>query len=217
VLGFGSDSLLRSDGGVSVYDEPTESALRYLLRLVEEGCLTPLERDAMIAWFATGEVGLILSGSYSIPQFTALGLEFQASPLPMCMRTGRPVSGLVDYKGFAIPRKAENSLLARRLVQHLVGVGVQARFARRMYKLSSLPLAARIIEETEADGGRLWRVMRESRARGTVIPGSGSYDAYKDTMWKLLRLVFGGQLGVREALEAGERIVDQATEGGTER
>ena len=211
VLGFGSDSILGDDGGVRVHDEPTALAVGQLLHLMEEGVLVPLERDAMIAGFATNEIGLILSGSYSIPQFLRIGMNFEAHALPICDDTNRRLSSLVDYKGFAIPRRAGNPLLARRLARHLVGVGVQTRFAAAMYKLPSLPAAERMILAAEADAEEFWQAMRLSRETGTAIPAAGSYGVYKDTMWKLLRLMLGGEMGIAAALEAGQRIMDLAT------
>ena len=81
--GFGKDRLIDADGGMTVDDAPTAAALRALLALRDEGLLVPAERDAMVSWFASGQAGFILAGSYSIPEFSKLGLDFGVAPYPL--------------------------------------------------------------------------------------------------------------------------------------
>lgn len=203
-FGFGKQRLVEHDGRVLMNDEPTILAVEYLLSLQEEGLLKVNERDAMITIFLRGDVGAILTGSFSIPSFERLGIDYIVAPYPVHPETGKPVAPVLDYKGFAITRKARNPILARRLMQYLSSPGSQIRFTSA---LSKLPARKDIWEEL----GRLHEhvePLRVSAERGVPLPPDQSYSLFKNTMWKLLRLVFSGQMDVREALEQGQAVVD---------
>jgi ABC-type glycerol-3-phosphate transport system substrate-binding protein len=203
-MSFGKTALLDPDGAITVNDEPTREALRYLLRLQEEGLLVPMERDGMDALFIGGQVGMMLSGSYAIPYFESLGLEFGVLPFPLNQETGRQVSSLLDFKGFVMTRQTRHPVVARRVLEYLYGPGVQRRFCVELHKLSVREeLRARVAEESEYGG-----MLEATVASGTVIPPDRAYGVYKNTMWKLLRFAFTGQMSVEETLRAGQELMD---------
>ena len=204
-IGFGKDALIDDDDGITIDDQATHDALEYLLSLRERGFLTEMERDGMIALFVSGRIAMILSGSYSIPQFTELGLFFGVLPYPVNQETGKPLSPLLDYKGLAISRTTKNPILARRLIQYLTGIGVQQRFPSALSKLPANSQVWRIVE-TENEYSR---VLFRSWEIGTVVPPARSYPAFKNTMWKLLRFIFTGQMSVTDTLKTGQEIIDR--------
>jgi len=102
MLGFGKDQIIAEDGQVHVNDEPTHRAVRYLLDLRELGLLRPMERGAMTAYFTSGRAGMILDGSYSIPNLESLGVPFDVAPFPRVESDGTPVRPFLDFKGLAI-------------------------------------------------------------------------------------------------------------------
>ncbi len=195
-LGFGKPSLVEKDGGIRIDDPASEKALAYLLDLQRRRLLEVLERDAMMSLFTTGEVAYILSGSYSVPEFRSLGMDVGILPHPM--------PPLLDFKGFAVTRKSRHTLLARRLVEHLGGVGVQQRFCRAVYKIPANRDAWPAIAAEDA----AFTVLFESVERGASVPPERSYTIYKNTMWKILRLAIAGEMGVREVLAAGQQTID---------
>jgi ABC-type glycerol-3-phosphate transport system substrate-binding protein len=204
MLGFGKDRLIEADGGVRVDDEPTRKALEALLGLVREGLLVPAERDAMVSWFATGQAAYILSGSYSIPEFSRLGLDFAVAPYPLAAKGGRPIAPLLDFKGFAISRRTRSPVLARRVIQALTGQEFQARFAKALGKLPANEAAW----ADSAEGNPYYEALSLSAARGFVVPPAEAYGVFKNTMWSVLRLAVSGQMGVPEALAAAQRVID---------
>ncbi|MCF7944241.1 MAG: extracellular solute-binding protein [Spirochaetia bacterium] len=137
--GFGKETLIQrdihGDAYVSVMDGPTEEALRYLLDLRERGLLDPLERDGMTAKFIQGQVGAILTGSYALPYLKRLGVPFAAAPYPVNGETGAAAAPLLDFKGFAVPRRSRNPVGARRLMDYLSSFEVQRQLPELMAKI----------------------------------------------------------------------------------
>jgi ABC-type glycerol-3-phosphate transport system substrate-binding protein len=202
--GFGKADIIEPDGGIRIDDEPTKEALRYLLDLSRKGLLQPMERDAMIATFASGRAGIILSGSYSIPHFIDLGIPFGVMAYPVHPTHGAPLAPFLDFKGFALTRKTRHPVLARRLIQHLTGAGVQQRFSLSLTKMPARRDVWPAIEEKNP----YFPALSESYEKGIVVPTAPSYAIFKNTMWKLLRLIFSAQMSIDEALEQGQRIIN---------
>ncbi len=202
-LGFGKEHIINGDGSITINDDATVAAVGYLMDLIDRELIVPVERDGMISQFIQGQAGMILTGSYSIPAFTDLGIPFAYTVYPLNQETGRYVSPLIDYKGFAIPKRSRNPVGARRLVQYLSSQQAQAAFSFANFKnpvrndawsLSKLP------EHTE------W-VLRESIVRGTIIPPDPAYSIAKDTLWKIVRMILGRQLPVAEGLDKAQEII----------
>ena len=203
-LGFGKPSIEDADGLVRPDDPGTRAALRWILRMRDEGLLAVLERDAMVGRFASGEAALILSGSYSIPEFERIGLDFGVAPYPVVSATGKPIAPLLDFKGFAMSRSTRSPIGARRLLEYLSGVGVQQRFSSA---LSKLP-ANRDAWEVARSTNRYYPQLSRSYEIGVVIPPTEGYAAYKNTMWKILRFIYSGSMTVDEALAEGRRLIE---------
>ncbi len=203
-LGFGKDSLVEADGSIRIDDAYTLRALEYLLALQNRGLLRIMEREAMISLFTSGRVAVILSGSYSIPMFENLGIDFQVAPYPNNPAGDRALSPFLDFKGWAITRKTHNPVLARRLIQYLTGIGVQQRFPIALSKLPVDKRSWEIMEETNP----YYRALARSAGIGTPVPPERAYAVFKNTMWKLLRFLFSAQMGAAEVLERGQAIID---------
>ena len=203
-IAFGKETLLEADGTIIVDDEPTRKALEYIIGLEQRGLLVPRERDAMDALFIQGETAMILTGSYAIPYFTSLGLNFGIKPYPRNENTGRPVSPLLDFKAFALTRHTRVPVLARRVLQHLAGRGVQESFTR---DLAKIPVRPDLFPLREMDAA-LNQAFTLSMEEGTVIPPQRIYRVYKNHLWKLIRFALSGRLSVEEVLRQGQRLMD---------
>ena len=204
---FGKKNLLNRDGSITVFDSPTEKALNYIVKLKEQELLVPMERDAMDALFIAGKVGMIISGSYAIPYFESLGINFDVLPFPINQETGTPLSPLLDFKGFSITRQTRAPILARRLLQHLSGAGVQQRFCP---KLAKLPVRMDVLNIPGVSYGYL-DVIKKTVETGTVIPPEHVYSIYKNNMWKLLRFALSGRMSVKETLQKGQILMENTT------
>jgi ABC-type glycerol-3-phosphate transport system substrate-binding protein len=202
--GFGKVDIVEPDGGIIINDAPTKEALGYLLDLSKEGLFEPMERDAMISGFAMGKVGIILSGSYTIPHFMDLGIPFRVKAYPVHPQTGEPVAPFLDFKGFAVTRKTRHPVLARRLIQHMTGAGVQQRFGLSFFKMPARTDVWPVMEE----GNPYFPEMAESYDMGIIVPTAPSYNIFKNTLWKILRFVFSEQMTIDEALTQGQAIIN---------
>jgi len=203
-ISWGKPALVDRDGGITTNDRATLTSLRYILRLQDEGILVPMERDAMDARFIAGEIGMIFSGSYAIPYFESLGLDIAVRPYPINQETGRRLSPLLDFKGFVIPRRTQNPVLARRFLQYLTGPGVQLRFCRDLYKLS----VREDLRATLAEQMRYGDVLDQTIDTGTVIPPDRIYGVYKNTMWSLLRFALTRRMTPEETLTRAQELMD---------
>jgi maltose-binding protein MalE len=203
--GFGKNQLLEEDGSITIEEEATREALHYILDLQEKGYLEVKERDGMISQFVTGEIAMILTGSYSIPHFEKLDIPFDVAPYPINQNTGLPVSPLLDFKAFAITRKTRHPLLAKRLLQYLTGIGVQQRFPSQVAKLPVAQSALRLAEQNNP----YFDTLEKSFERGTVVPPEPAYKIYKNTMWKLLRFILTGQMSIDATLKKGQALIDE--------
>ena len=203
-LGFGKPSIVDPDGGVRPDDEGTKRAVSWILSMIGKGHLEPLERDAMVARFAAGDIAMILSGSYSIPEFERIGLDFGVAPYPVVSSTGKPAAPLLDYKGFAMTRSTRSPASARRLLEHLSGIGVQQRFCSALSKLPANGDAWQVSEKANRYHAQLAR----SAEIGAVIPPGPGYSTYKNTMWKILRFILSGSMKPDAALAEARRLID---------
>lgn len=203
-MGFGKPAIADPDGGVRPDDPGTKRALAWILAMIDKGYLEPLERDAMVARFASGDIAMILSGSYSIPEFERIGLDFGVAPYPVVSATGKPVVPLLDYKGFAMTRTTKAPVSARRLIEHLSGIGVQQRFTAALSKLPANSDAWKV----SGKSNRYHAVLARSAEIGAVIPPSSGYGAYKNTMWKILRFILAGSMKPEAALAEARRLID---------
>jgi len=212
LYGFGKEQLIDPDGGVTLDDEAFRKALTYVIHLRDVGYLEIAERDAMLSRFATGDIGIILSGSYSIPLFEELGIPFAVSAYPSVEESGRPIRPLLDFKGLAITRRTDAPVLARRLIEYLTGAGVQQRFCLSLTKIP----ANEAVYRTWVDSSEYGEVLAESAAVGTAVPAEAAYGVFKNTLWKLLRFVYSGRMTIDEALAEGQRLIDANLNTGDE-
>jgi len=210
-LGFGKKRIVEEDGRVIIDDEATREAITYVYDSIKKKTMHAMERDAMVSFFARGKAGMILGGSFMIPEFRRLGLDFSVAPYPFNERKGKYISPLLDFKGFSIVRKTKEPILARRLIEYLISVGVQERFCENFYKLPVNKDAFEVLKEKD----EIFKAAFESVKIGYIIPTSHMYKVYKSTMWKLLRLVFSGKMSVEEVLKKGQEILDRVWKEGT--
>jgi ABC-type glycerol-3-phosphate transport system substrate-binding protein len=201
---FGKTALINSEGEITVNDLASRKALEYIIRLKTDGLLVPMERDAMNALFISGKIAMIMSGSYAIPHFESLGLNFGILPFPLNMETGRNLSPLLDFKAFCMTRQTYAPILARRMLQYLSGPGVQQRFCPEMAKL---PGRRNILNIPGIEYGYL-NILEKTMETGTVIPPRHVYSIYKNNMWKLLRFALSGKMSVQETLNQGQILME---------
>ena len=202
---FGKECLTEPDGSIILDDEPTEAALSYIVKLAQQEYFTPLERDAMISFFASGRAGVIYSASYSIPYFQELRIPFAVAPALVNDRTGLPVSPMLDYKAIGLTRQSKHPVLAYRLLSYLMGIEVQTRFNQQLFKLPANTYAQQLLEESNA----YYRTITDQASHGQTVPSTPSYAAYKNIMWKLLRFALSGQLSPAGVLQQGERLLKE--------
>lgn len=207
-LGFGKDRIVELDGRVHVNDGATRDALEYILSLMDRGILNVMERDAMTSYFTDGRAGFILSGSYSIPNFEALGIPFAVAPFPTVDVTGLPLRPFLDFKGFAVARRAHHPVLARRFISYMTSPAVQARITLPIRKMPADPAGWPLV----VDEHPYAETLMQSYENGVPVPNQRGYNVYKSLMWRMLRFAFSGQMSVDQMLEESDRLLQAAAE-----
>lgn len=203
---FGGTDLIDHRGRITVHDGPTRQALEYLCQLQDREYFRPMERDAMFSFFTGGRTAIILSASYAIPYLEELGVPFAVAAFPVNGETGLPAAPLLDFKGFAIPKRSRHSRLARHLLSWLTGPGVQQRFPVALTKLPAhAPVAALV-----RDWNPRYEVLTAAAEAGQIVPPQRAYGVYKNLMWKLIRFALTGQMTPEEVLERGEALLEEA-------
>lgn len=201
-IGFGKPSIVESDGSVTVNDRATVEAVHYLKRVADEGLLDLRERDSMFSRFISGDVAMMLSGSFSIPELARIGVPFEVVPYPRGPRG--PVAPFLDFKGFAVTRKTRNPLLARRFILSMSDPALQHEFTSQVYKLPASESAWQLTERENP----YYAVLRASFDSGIPVPPDNGYKIYKNTMWKMLRLLLTGSLPVEAGLDQAQKLID---------
>jgi len=207
-IGFGKGSLLEPDGSLRIQDQGTEKALAFLKSWVDRKIALPLERDAMVSFFTSGKIAMILSGSYSISGFEELGIPFGVASYPYDAQTGRWISPMLDFKGFGVTRKTREPILSMALLEYLTGPGVQSAFCIPVKKI---PVSRSVLTDRLESGDTLYQLFKHALDVGTFVPANNAYDLYKNTLWKLLRFVFLDQMSIPEVLKKGQQIIDANT------
>jgi len=205
VVGFGKDSIIGAGGRMDVRHPAYRKALSYLKESITRKFMTPMERDAMMAYFTSGKAAFILSGSYSVPEFRRLGLPFGVAPFPLVSADGKRLAPMLDYKGWAVTRTTKSPVLARRLVQHLSSAGVQAAFCEPQGKLPANDAAWALL----AAGNPYLATIQASWEAGIAVPPDPVYGDFKNASWKLIRLFLGGDTDADETLSALATILGE--------
>ena len=201
-IGFGKEKLLEENGTVRVDDRASYEAVTYLKQLSDEGLLDLRERDSMFSRFISGEVAMILSASFSIPELQRLEVPFGTAPFPEGPEG--PLAPLLDFKGFAVSRKTKHPLLARRFLLSMSDPGVQHSFTSRVFKLPVSESAWAMAEQLNP----YYQDLREAYDTGVPVPSTRGYKVYKNTMWKMLRFLLTGKMPVEEGLEKAQSLID---------
>jgi ABC-type glycerol-3-phosphate transport system substrate-binding protein len=202
-LGFGKASLLEADGSVQVDDRATVDAIHYLKYLIDAEILDLRERYSMFSRFISGEVAMMLSASFAIPELERIGVDFGVAPFPDGPEG--PIRPLLDFKGFAVARKTRRPLLARRFLLSMSDPAVQYAFTSAVFKLPVSELAWSLAEK----GNPYFDVMRYSYNTGVPVPASRGYKIYKNTMWKMLRFLLTGKIPVETGVQKAQSLIDR--------
>ena len=201
-LGFGKQSILEADGSVRADDQASIEAVEYLKYLIDKEILDLRERDSMFSRFISGEVAMMLSASFSIPELEQLGVDFGVAPFPDGPEG--PIRPLLDFKGFAIARKTRRPLLARRFLLSMSDPAVQHLFTRAVSKLPVSEPAWKLAQRENP----YFQVMRYSYDSGVPVPASRGYKVFKNTMWKMLRFLLTGKMPVATGLQRAQNLID---------
>jgi maltose/maltodextrin transport system substrate-binding protein len=138
-FGFGG-RLFREDGSIALIGPACETSIRFAVDMQERRHLIPAKCNmpAMINLFGRGQVGMIITGPWSLPELERTPVRFAVTRLPD-IEPGRPARPFIGIKGFAINRHSRVPHEAFTFVQFMSSEEIQRSAAA---EIGILPCAA---------------------------------------------------------------------------
>jgi ABC-type glycerol-3-phosphate transport system substrate-binding protein len=158
-------------------------------------------KAALINSFTSGKTGMLFQGSFLIPDFLNLGLDFTILPYPY-FDNGQPIQPDFDAKGFAI---FKNSEAVRAFLDYITSAKNEVYFCASTYKL---PANLEAMHELD-NSNQFFRIMDLSGQKGLILPTTNVFQtAYSDAISTALQLYLSGQMSVDEALSKAQNYID---------
>lgn len=186
---------------VGLNNEGSVRGMTEFARLIEDGLLPAgMDGNTMTSLFNIGQVGMIVSGPWSLPDAQKAGIDVGFTALPS-IDGGKPAP-FVGVQGFMISAFSKNKLLADLFLQEFV---VDTDVFLEMFEIDPRPPAYTpalnaVSDHLSVEGVR---VSAENGVPMPSIPEMGSvWTAWSDA----IELVANKEVGPKEALDAA---VDQ--------
>lgn len=144
--GFGGH-LLNAQNQLALTAAPLEKSLQWRNQLIASGLLSDKASYAtMVNLFASGELGMMLAGNWTLRDLPAKGLNFGVSPLPAVSPNANP-RPFLGVKGLAISSRSAHPKAATALLRYLSSEEVQRKI---LLDLDNLPVMSTVYTHTSA-------------------------------------------------------------------
>jgi len=159
------------------------------------------KKMALINAFKTGKAGMMLMGSFLIPDFLDSKVNFTILPYPI-LDDGRPIPPVFDSKGFVVFRESRE---VKDFIDYVTSTEKIEKFCRQNYKIPSNVNAIRALEgENE-----FFKVMSMSAERALILPTSKVFkNAYVPAVSTALSLYLNGELSLKEAFSKAQEYIN---------
>ena len=157
---------------------------------------------ALIDAFKTGKSGMMLMGSFLIPDFLKSGLNFTILPYPS-LDNGTPIPPVFDSKGFVLFKK--NSAIEK-FIDYVTSAKIEEKFCGQTYKIPANEKAMSVLEKEN----NLFKVMSLSAKKALILPTSKIFkEAYGRAISTALNLYLNGQLSLKEAFSKAQEYINR--------
>ncbi len=158
------------------------------------------DKSALIQSFKSGKAGMLIQGSFLIPDFLSSKLNFTVLPYPIL--DGRMIPPTFDAKGFVIftDNKAVNAFL-----NYISSPDNEAYFCKSTYKL---PANIDALHELE-NSNDFFKVMDLSARNALIVPTTTIFNnAYSNAITTALQLYLTKRMSLDESLQKAQEYID---------
>ncbi|MEM4160358.1 MAG: extracellular solute-binding protein [Thermoplasmata archaeon] len=169
MLGFGG-RIFDENGMPEVNSYEAVRAADYIVSLMKVEKVmpeTPVDELKMLTLFQQQKAAMIVCGPWKIPEIRDAGVNFGMCPLPYIQETGKRVSPLVGYKGFAISKDSKHKLEAFKLIAYLTGAEALVKFC---IPTNTMPANKKAMENATLANLAVVKAVREQFKYGTLFP-----------------------------------------------
>lgn len=169
MLGFGG-KIFDENGMPEVNSYEAVRAADYIIKLMKVEKVmpeTPVDELKMLTLFQQQKAAMIVCGPWKIPEIRDAGVNFGMCPLPYIEETGKRVSPLVGYKGYAISKDSKHKLEAFKFIAYLTGVEALVKFC---IPTNTMPANKKAMENATLANLGVVKAVREQFKYGTLFP-----------------------------------------------
>ncbi|MCX8174314.1 MAG: extracellular solute-binding protein [Thermoplasmata archaeon] len=169
MLGFGG-KIFDENGMPEVNSYEAVRAATYIVNLMKGEKVmpdTPVDELKMLTMFQQQKAAMIVCGPWKIPEIKDAGVNFGMCPLPYIGETGKRVSPLVGYKGYAISKDSKHKFEAFKLIAYLTGAEALVRFC---IPTNTMPANKMALENSTLANLAVVKAVKEQFKYGTMFP-----------------------------------------------
>ena len=203
--GFGG-WLFDAEGQPTLDSAGSAEALRWMLDLeLKHGVVAPgigIDVEAAKTQFQQGKAAMTIDGPWNWKAFEAAGLELGQALLPWVPETGRRMSPLLAYIGWAVTKQSQRKEAAVRLALWLASPEVQRGFALEAYALPTNVALRR--DPLLASDMHLTGFMRQADL-ATPAPSTRAMALAFEPLNIAIEMAYSGKMQPQAALAAASR------------
>ncbi len=158
------------------------------------------EKMALVNAFKTQKAGMFMMGSFLIPDFLNLNLDFTILPYPS-LDNGKPIPPVLDSKGFVI---FNDNPSAKKFLDYVTSAEMEEKFCGSTYKLPANENAMRSLGQKNA----FFKTMSLSAKNALVLPSSKAFkELYGKAVSTTLNLYLSGEMPLEEAFRKAQEYI----------
>ncbi len=155
---------------------------------------------ALVNAFKTQKAGMFMMGSFLIPDFLNLNLDFTVLPYPF-LDNGKPIPPVLDSKGFVVFNSDPN---VKEFLDYVTSAKMEEKFCRPTYKLPANKKAMSSLGKENT----FFKVMSLSAKNALILPTSKVFkEAYGKAVSTALELYLSGKMPLEEAFAKAQEYV----------
>ncbi len=200
--GFNGGIIPLKDGIPIVDNSGTMKAFEFYNQIFNvEKIAVSYNKSALIESFKSGRAGMLIQGSFLIPDFLSSKLDFVVLPYPN-LDDGSPIPPTFDAKGFVV---FKDSPAVKAFIDYITSSKNEEYFCDPTYKLPANIDAMHALENSN----KSFEVLDISAQKGLVLPTTTIFnDAYSNAITTALQLYLSGQMPLNEALSKAQEYIN---------
>lgn len=158
-------------------------------------------QSAMVTSFKSGKAGMLIQGSYLIPDFLNSNLDFAVLPYPN-FDDGTPIQPTFDAKGFVI---FKDNVAVKTFIDYITSEKNEEYFCTPTYKLPANINAMHYLEKSN----EFFKVMDVSAQKSLVLPTTTIFNvAYSNAISTALNLYINDHASLTQVLERAQNYIN---------